>query len=279
MVSNLYASDCENDVKKDVFCVEDYITIFTLANKKEHEDLNKTQAILGLVTVLLIMAFFHYIRLQYRKIVAIEDIEMTPSDFTLRLDGLTSTTTDDEIRKKIESLGEKLEVRYIFRTYKIGKYIQWIKKLDNLKHKLKHHKDNITLKASVDKWEKKVKKAESKKLEYGATAFIMFNTSDRKNPLRYKTLESDVARLKLNKISFRERLKLFFTQGKLKICQRAPEPNEVLWENIGVSSRKKNIMKIISAVLTVLVIGAAFGIIIGLNVLQVILFWINNHEV
>jgi hypothetical protein len=75
--------------------------------------------------------------------------------------------------------------------------------------------------------------------------------------------------LKLNKIPLVDRIKLFFTQGKIRICQRAPEPNEVLWENIGIASRNKNVMKVVSFFLTVLLIGGAFGIIIGLNLLQV----------
>lgn len=180
MISNLSAGDCEDDVQKEVFCVEDYINIFSIANKKEHPELNKVQAILCIITVLLIMCFFHYIRFKYRKIVSIEDIEMTPSDFTIRLDGLSPTMTDDDIKKKIADLGEDLEVRYIFRTYKIGKYIHSVKKFEALKKSLRRHKENKMIKAKYDKWENKIKKMESKKFDYGGTAFIMFNTSDRK---------------------------------------------------------------------------------------------------
>jgi hypothetical protein len=179
MITNLHAGDCVDNVGEEVFCAEDYITIFSMANKKEHGDLNRVQAIMCIITVIFIMVFFHYIRLRYRKIVSIEDIEMTPSDFTIRLDGLSSKMTDNDIINKIKDLGPELEVRAVFRTFKVGHYIQNVKEFEEIKKKLKKNKDDKDLQARYQEWDNKLRKIESKPLEYGGTAFIMFNTSDR----------------------------------------------------------------------------------------------------
>lgn len=52
-------------------------------------------------------------------------------------------------------------------------------------------------------------------------------------------------------------------------AQRAPEPNEVIWENVGVPSKKKLKVRIFGWSAFLILIAASFGVILSLNYLQI----------
>jgi hypothetical protein len=56
--------------------------------------------------------------------------------------------------------------------------------------------------------------------------------------------------------------------SKLKF-ERAPEPTDVYWENLNVTSTKRFCRIAATYLATILVIGACFGIIYGINVLKI----------
>ena len=54
--------------------------------------------------------------------------------------------------------------------------------------------------------------------------------------------------------------------GKQIMVRRAPEPNDVIWENCGISSSQKIKIRIITISITFLVLCASFGIIYGISI-------------
>lgn len=64
-------------------------------------------------------------------------------------------------------------------------------------------------------------------------------------------------------ISQKYRLLFFF------INHQAPDPGDVLWENLGVSEISLIIYKLITNTASIFVLGICFGIILGISIGQV----------
>ena len=57
--------------------------------------------------------------------------------------------------------------------------------------------------------------------------------------------------------------------GRRIYGEKAPDPSDLIWENIGLSPTVHQIKKLVTVIISFLMMGAAFAAIIGLNVLQV----------
>mmetsp|Transcript_24055 Transcript_24055/g.21071 ORF Transcript_24055/g.21071 Transcript_24055/m.21071 type:complete len:204 (-) Transcript_24055:2239-2850(-) len=104
MASNVAENDCPQNIE-DVtqFCVDGSINNLTLANKRDNEETLRVHLILCIVTVLIIVLFFHYIRYRVRKTdIEADDQTITPSDFTVMLKGVPPETDNASIREFIE---------------------------------------------------------------------------------------------------------------------------------------------------------------------------------
>ena len=101
LISNVTAGDCPpvSNIGENQYCSDDYATILTIANKRDHHSLVTAHMAFTLLTVIAIVFYFHYMRYRFRKIEAVEDLEYTPSDYTLRIDGIK----DDEDNKTLAS--------------------------------------------------------------------------------------------------------------------------------------------------------------------------------
>ena len=53
-----------------------------------------------------------------------------------------------------------------------------------------------------------------------------------------------------------------------KMAERAPEPVDIIWENMGIEHSKKNKVRLISIILSALVIIVSFVILLGLSTLN-----------
>jgi hypothetical protein len=49
---------------------------------------------------------------------------------------------------------------------------------------------------------------------------------------------------------------------------RAPEPEDIIWENIGIPDREIRKRKMFTYFITLLLLGVSFGIVYGLTILQ-----------
>lgn len=155
IISNLASGDCEPNGTKisdtdPRLCSKDFITIFTIANKKDHDDLITAQAALNLIALLVMVCYFHYMRIDFRYIVLKEDEEDTPSDYTLRIDGLKDIKpewSNTEIKDYFNNLfkgKEAVHVVNVIRTFKISEYVQSRNKLERYKNRLKTAQNKIT---------------------------------------------------------------------------------------------------------------------------------------
>jgi len=188
LVTNAMSEDCpESTNDSDLFCVRDYVSTLTIANKRDHLSHINIQLVLNLVaTVVLILAFLKIRHIFRRIFYKFDEKNVTPSDFTVKLEGVPPETTNEELIKWIEGMSHplmKLTVEKVCRTYKISEFVRLQKKKEKLEIKLKSPKfmnNSEKIQAEIKEVEDKLNETRSQRLEYGHVVFITFGTAKRK---------------------------------------------------------------------------------------------------
>jgi len=266
IITNVVSKDCDDVSEgRSAYCIRDFKTSFSIANKRDHETLLKAQLSVNFVVLIGIICFFHYIRYQFRKVIVIEDLELTPSDYTLRIDRVPATDDNERIEKQFESLStpeQKINIVKITRTYKVSEFVRVCKNIAKLTKQIEKTKEPEKiekLKLELAECTKEKEEIMSKPLEYGDVAFVTLETPEQAVALRkmlsHRTLLSRIITKLWN-----------FNRKK---ASRAPEPNEVIWENLSVPVKRKLRIRLISYSLTLLLMGSSLGLIVLINSLQV----------
>ncbi len=266
IITNVVSKDCSHvEEGNDSYCIRDFKTMFSIANKRNKEGLLKAQLSVNLVVLIGIILFFHYIRYQFRKVIVVEDLELTPSDYTLRLDRVKASDDNVTLVNSFESLStpeQKINVVKLTRTYKITEFIHACKRINQLNKLIEKAKDPIKkemLTMELNEITKRKEELKNQPLEYGDVAFVTLETPEQAQALRkllsHKTL---LTRLITKLWSFNR-----------KKVSRAPEPNEVIWENMSVPVKMKLRIRLVSYTLTLILMGSSLGLIVLLNSLQV----------
>ncbi len=186
IVSNIVGEDCDKAVDDSQFCVRNYVSILHIANKRNHEGLLRAQLILHLIITVVVMLFFHLIRYRVRKIsVDADDRTVTPSDFTVRLEGIPAGTTDEELRTWIqgfETNKNKIEIEKITRAYKILEYIRKFSRKSHIQSHIKKEHDKTKkeeLKKQLQQVQEEIKE-EKKNMQPTHVAFVACKSAKRK---------------------------------------------------------------------------------------------------
>ncbi len=189
LISNAISDDCPQEDETytgQFFCIRDYVSTLTIANKRNHVKRINIQLILNLVTTVVLIIGFLKIRHIFRVIFQRYDSKnITPSDFTLRLNRVPSHVTNEQIIEWINSLGDafiKPKVEKICRTYRISEFVRLYKREENLQVLLKTPKylnNSVKIQAELEEVRSKLAEIRKQKLEYGPVVFITFQTSRR----------------------------------------------------------------------------------------------------
>jgi len=192
LVTNKEAEDCSEDVENasGVYCVRGYIHSYIISNKRDDEKSLRIQSILNLVTIVIVMFFFHYLRYQIRKLnVESDEKTVTPSDYTIEIQDLPEETTDEEIKKWIYQLDGQAEIVRVVRTHPISKYVRLIEKKSNFEMKKaklesktnpKMENQKIHVLTKLNSIEQKLHNLEgTDHLKKCPVAFVTFKTAQR----------------------------------------------------------------------------------------------------
>ena len=275
LVTNARSDGCTEateEAETTTYCIRDYISIFTITNRRNDPQSLEISEMLNFFVVIAVICYFQFLRYKLHKIkTKAEDKLLTPADFTLKLSEIPTQTTNEEIQDLLESFGTSdhpVTVKKILRSYHIGEMVKLMqaRKVLNDKKSVAQGFAIILLDAEIDKVNKQLRKLTEKRLNEFIT------------PAVYVTLEApvqtDVVIKSFNKTSSKKKMK--FIPGlllntyhrlhgqKIKL-KRAPEPSDVLWENLGYSNREKLKRKIITFSMAALLITASFLIIIGIG--------------
>lgn len=177
------------------YCVQGYILSYAIPNKREESDLLLVQAALNLGVVVAIMFFFHYIRYRFRRTeIDADDKTVTPSDYTIAIEGLPLETTNKEILDWVKTFQTEkmpLIVEKIIRPFDINEYLDLTKKYNTLrKHEMehenpKHHEMSESEKKKAEDNMKRVEQRLKDLKKEGAMkncpiAYVIFRTAKRK---------------------------------------------------------------------------------------------------
>lgn len=279
-VTNLLGEDCENNLllerKDSRFCDPSRISLTSFVNKRYSTDEIEINNWLNLATVVIMLLAFHFHR---RRTIftnrEVDNSQQTPADYTITIINLPLKVTDQQIKDFIEKelfYDRKIEIVKIVRGYNIRNYVL----LNRRKHKIQIQ----LLKDDVQNKDKLQKELDSIKKSLDVLENESANSLET-SPYVYITFEKEEeAEEALKRLSFDPQIKkLFHTlgcyscfdditfQGDVKlVTHRAPEPSDILWENLATAKSEKTKRRMITFFVSYLLIAIDFGIIIGLNV-------------
>jgi len=267
IISNFLGNDCDpvsqiND--ENPYCIQDYILVFTIANKRNNSSLLEMQIILNLISAFLIFIFFQYMHYRFRKIhVEVDEEIISPADYTIKVSGIDTNLTDEDIKEWIESLQtpeQFINCKKINRTYDIRQYIKLKKKRDLLEGR-KNQTNNISnqkhIQAKINKVDEQIRNLKEKGLNLTHTVLITFENADQAPYI----LEL------FNKIPFgnwKWYLKSFIKASYKKLngyfvhIERAPEPTDILWENLGYKPIQKLKKRMRTRIVALILITISF---------------------
>ena len=159
-----------------------------------------------------------------------------------------------KLRGKYARLKDKMENEVVF-LKQIGKFKGKSKAKLVLKHKLLEKQFgmcNTKLEAIEDRIEA------GKKREYAKYAFVTFNAEE--GAVRCKKVYPDLGFLQ--RLTMRK-MWMIELNGKLKrpIVKVAPEPSEIIWENLGIPYLFRLVRLFITSILTLVMLAGAFVLI------------------
>ena len=280
IVTNVLEHDCEinTDWSSDsiMYCYYNRINFVSLVNKRfsSFQLLVNDWLNLGAVVVM-VLSFQIYRRQSKLTIQEVDNFMQTPSDFTIVITNLPKDAKDDEIRDFFEKQlfeNNEVQVAKIVRGYDIGKYInlqrrktvlQALLAEKDVKDRPKLEKEYKTVKEEVDN----IEDQSGKGLEASTYAFVTFEKEEH-------------AQKALKQLSFTSLIQNFFFiigcyscfsgkkfRNKVRLnVRRAPEPSDIIWENLGTPHSEKTKRRFITNIVSVIVIVICGAILIGVNI-------------
>ena len=259
-----------------------------------------------ILLLLIYLQFFR--RAQRKTAFECDFKNLTPSDYTVKVSGLPLNFLDYELKEHFKKVGGtelNVNVVKINKTYAIGQYIKLMEEKTkmlnekrNLQELLNYKTDAInseattqkvknTYKGELDGLNKKIadksellEKLEEKVkneritliktyVKFTGTAYVTFETPEQARFVKRKL-----------KKTFKQKMNMLFNKGyqfdpnhfyqgkRLIYAERAPEPNDIIWENLGTDWIVKFKLQWWTAFYTFLILVACFFAIFGLTFLQ-----------
>jgi len=258
------------------YCKGGFLIDYGLSNRSS-KDSWKVSNILSLVFVSIgILAGFYYRRIQGLTADEANRGATTPSDYAVMVKGLPETEKADKIKAFFEQFGKKTgrcNVKKVIMSYYIADYVKLMKERTSLYHKKIKGDTSAETEAAIKDVEKKmddfeahISEAESKK--FTGIAFVVFNTQTETNEVIQKFkmthLEKAFSSI-INKFCANTRRSY---NGQVIKVDRAPEPFDVFWENLGLDWWEVAKKRILTNIVSVLLLAVTFGLILGISALQ-----------
>jgi len=270
LLTNINTGDCVSNENSPGFCIKDYITVMTIANKKDLAVSLRAQLYLNLGTVLIIITFLHYMRYKMRKTVKeINDKTTNPSDYALKLTRIPENFTNSDIKAWFEGFSSQktpIKVVKIVRTYNIKSINQLEadkKALIKKYQKQSGHVQQALFQIELMKLQGEINK-QLKRNDYQHTpaVYVIFEKTTMVKEL-LRMLKSPEMLTLMNHMN--PCFKQLLTMNNHKInLKRAPAPNDVQWQNLGHSAKSKRKSRIVTNITTLIMLIGGFCLIMSI---------------
>ncbi|CAD8109214.1 unnamed protein product [Paramecium primaurelia] len=285
IITNVQGSSCEQYSNT---CSLNYYNKYALSNKAEQYDIGLN--VLDLISTIIIIGFTIYYR-RWMNLTALEvdNAVITISDFSIQVSNLPLDATEQEIKEffsKIEKKGveKQLHIQSICLGWNIQQYTNIVNQklakeiqISNLialeqTGKLKNKQQKIILEQEIMALNKEIQgflEAFDQKFLLSGVAFITFNTSQEAQECR-KFHNQTKIQLLFHQLyyCFRRKRQLTKFKGKTPYVVRAPEPGDIMWENLGEKPWKQISNQTWTNLATLLILGICFGAILGISIGQ-----------
>ncbi|CAK69146.1 unnamed protein product (macronuclear) [Paramecium tetraurelia] len=296
-----HSNECKTICAKILdICLETSVMQMSFANKQFDETSKFVQSILVLCSILVFKFAMIRIRISQRNTARVCDQEfVSPSDFTAMLTNLPRNEYNEAELKdalldfcyQFDDKG-RYEIIKIIIAYDITSFVQCSrekmcleKKIEKIENYYKSYhryprslKNNYlsSLKQRIIFLGEKLSRIESEveKQQYAhqtQVAFVTFQTKEQLQSVLDQTKlsywEGVWIRFKYYFINQQDRRGFYFKNRIIIFC-RAPEPNDVFWENCGFNFQYQIQKRILNFFITIFILAASFTILLGLNILQ-----------
>ena len=302
IVSNYKADDCYSHYDKIVKC-DYWVNKISISNKLNSPDLYYAQTWVNFATIFLIMLSLH----KFRRVQKLTEREcdrglVSPSDYTIIIQKLPPGKYNEKdierlILDKIPTSSENnanVVIKKIVMGYHIAPFVQNCRSLNEIEAKIRKAKlyeqnhgklpekinlaeleqSCLDLKQKLEEYKNQINDEKSITDKTCGDVFVTFSTQGTTKEIvdryEFSSLQKYFNYFKQccccdksindNKLHFR---------GELLYVQRAPEPNDVVWENLGFSNFFKFKRRVFTNFATLLVLAICFVLIFGVSYYQV----------
>lgn len=223
----------------------------------------------------------------------IDKLNVTPSDFTVVVKGISNYSDEKAIinflQNKAKPFNTYAEVVEVSRSYNITKYVASVKKIKKLKAKItqmemsgkqksriwclgkRESKDEIKKRIDeLEKWKIDFEQSGNLQFEQGNWIFVTFRKqTDSKEIMDYwqeKEIEkfSRLLTCCLHQYIYSERL----FEGRMIKIEPAPEPSDIIWENLTVGFWVRLTKKFKTFIVTLALIGLSFFVVLSIKIYE-----------
>ncbi|CAD8068986.1 unnamed protein product [Paramecium sonneborni] len=285
IITNYQGNICEQYSNT---CYLNFYNKYALSNKANEQDI--TLNVLDLISTIVIIGFTIYYR-RWMNLTAIEvdNSIVTISDYSIQVSNLPLDATEQEIQEFFSIIEKKgvekqLEIKKICLGYNIMQYTNLVNEkltkeiqISNLialeqKGKLKDKLQKEVLEqeiAAINNEIDNFHQVFDQKFLFSGVVFITFNTSQEAQECRKYHNQTKI-QLLFHQLyyCFKRKQQLIKFKGKTPYVVRAPEPGDIMWENLGEKPWKQISNQTWTNLATFLILGICFGAILGISIGQ-----------
>jgi hypothetical protein len=266
LISGIYTLAVDVCVSTTAVCPNSQISN-TLSNKGSTPEALQLPVLLDLAVVIVMVCFYQYMR--YRNRQTIHDAEernITPADYTIMVEGLPEDVQDEQIKQWVLGLGQ-FNIRKIIRTWDINQYIKLVKEKNTLEVKLEKSVNpalNDSIQQQINKLHDDLKALKHGGLKFTKVAFVTFERAQEAEAFRKIFVKSHVSKL-FSCCTSKDEHKI---QGADLEVTKAPEPSDIIWEDLSVTEDEKRSRRLRTHFFSLLLVAACFGVTLYFNKLE-----------
>lgn len=251
------------------------------------------QSILHIIAMILILiSYYWFSTWLVKQEDRIDDVMTTPADYTVLVTGLKRQFDKEKLKEFLVNHGRndgvKAQIIKLNEPIDIAEYVEIVRDMNAIKSKLIYMERYVSERGKLptscckqdDKvhLERKIAKLASRlasiEAHYGAgkdsdlrvgQVFVTFATKEDATNVIENFAGNTVTRFLWRLCGSGSFDSLLFERKVIK-AKRAPEPSDIIWENIGASFWKKWLLRAITTLVTLIVLGICLGMIYGCTI-------------